>query len=77
VTAPTAQTVTGILLPRAALAQAPNGQTVVFTHKEPEIFAPRPVRTQPFDSETVLVTGGLSAGEKVVVRNAPLINQVH
>jgi hypothetical protein len=68
--------VTGIVLPRAALAQAPNGQTVVFTHKEPEIFVPRAVRTEPFDADSVLVMGGIAEGEKVVVRNAPLLNQV-
>jgi membrane fusion protein, heavy metal efflux system len=68
--------VSGILLPRSALAQAPNGQTVVFAQKEPEIFVPRAVRTEAFDSQSVLVTGGLQPGEKVVVENAPLVNQV-
>ena len=68
--------VTGILLPRSALAQAPNGQTVVFTQKEPEIFAPRAVRAEAFDSQNALITGGLQPGERVVVENAPLINQV-
>jgi membrane fusion protein, heavy metal efflux system len=68
--------VTGILLPRSALAQAPNGQTVVFTQKEPEIFVPRAVRAEAFDSQNALVTGGLQPGEKVVVENAPLVNQV-
>ena len=68
--------VTGILLPRSALAQAPNGQTVVFAQKEPEVFAPRAVRAEAFDSQSVLITGGLQPGEKVVVENAPLINQV-
>jgi cobalt-zinc-cadmium efflux system membrane fusion protein len=68
--------VSGLFVPRAALAQAPNGQTVVFEHKEPEVFAPRAVRTEPFDHDTVLVTGGLEAGARIVVRNAPLVNQV-
>jgi len=68
--------ITGIVLPRAALVQAPNGQTVVFSHKEPEVFMPRPVRFETFDGENVLVTGGVAAGEKIVVRNAPLLNQV-
>jgi cobalt-zinc-cadmium efflux system membrane fusion protein len=68
--------VTGILLPRSALAQAANGQTVVFTQKEPEIFVPRAVRAEAFDSQNALITGGLQPGERVVVENAPLINQV-
>ena len=68
--------VSGLFVPRAALAQAPNGQSVVFEHAEPEIFVPRAVRTEPFDSNTLLVTGGLDAGAKIVTRNATLINQV-
>ena len=54
----------------------PNGQTVVFSHKEPEIFLSRPVRVEPFDAQNVLVTRWHSAGEKIVVQNASLLNQV-
>lgn len=68
--------VTGIILPRTAIAQAPNGQMVVFRHKEPEIFEPKPIRFEPFDAQTVLVAAGIEAGEKVVVQGAPLVNQV-
>jgi membrane fusion protein, heavy metal efflux system len=68
--------VTGMVLPRAALAQAPNGQTVVFAHREPEVFVPKPVRYDALDAENVLITGGLSSGDKIVVRNAPLLNQI-
>jgi RND family efflux transporter MFP subunit len=76
VIATTGESATGIVLPRAALAQAPSGQTVVFSHKEPEVFAPRPVRIEPLDSDNVLVTAGIAEGERIVVRNAPLLNQV-
>jgi membrane fusion protein, heavy metal efflux system len=76
VTARTGAPFSGLVVPRAALAQAPNGQTVVFEHKEPEVFVPRAVRTEPFDSQSVLVTGGVEAGVKIVVRNAQLVNQV-
>lgn len=76
VLAATGAPVEGLFLPRAALAQAPNGQTVVFVHKEPEVFLPRQVRADPFDAQTVLVTGGLQPGDKVVVQNAPLVAQV-
>ncbi len=68
--------VTGIILPRAAIAQAPNGQMVVFRHKEPEIFEPKPVRFEPFDAQSVLLQAGIEAGDKVVVQGAPLVNQV-
>jgi membrane fusion protein, heavy metal efflux system len=76
VTARAGNPVSGIVVPRAALAQAPNGQTVVFEHKEPEAFMPRAVRTEPLDSRSVLVVGGLKEGDKIVIRNAPLVNQV-
>jgi membrane fusion protein, heavy metal efflux system len=76
VIATTGEPATGIVLPRAALAQAPSGQTVVFSHKEPEVFVPRPVRMEPLDSDNVLVSAGIAEGERIVVRNAPLLNQV-
>jgi RND family efflux transporter MFP subunit len=68
--------VTGIILPRAAIAQAPNGQMVVFSQKEPEVFEPKPVRFEPFDAGTVLVLAGVARGDKVVVQGAQLVNQV-
>ena len=68
--------VTGIILPRAAVAQAPNGQMVVFRHKEPEIFEPRPIRFEPFDAGSVLVLAGVEPGDKIVVQGAQLVNQV-
>jgi len=76
VTAPTNQAVTGIVMPRSALAQAPSGQTVVFSHIEPEVFLPRPVRFDDLDADNVVVTAGISIGERIVVRNASLLNQV-
>jgi RND family efflux transporter MFP subunit len=76
VIATTRERLTGIVLPRSALAQAPSGQTVVFSHKEPEVFVPRAVRVEPFDGENVLITSGIAAGERIVVRNAVLLNQV-
>jgi hypothetical protein len=68
--------VTGIILPRAAIAQAPNGQMVMYRQKEPELFEPLAVRFQPFDAQSVLIEAGIDAGDKIVVRGAPLVNQV-
>ena len=68
--------VTGIILPRSAIAQAPNGQMVVFRHKEPETFEPKAVRFEPFDTATVLILAGVEHGDKIVVQGAQLINQV-
>jgi membrane fusion protein, heavy metal efflux system len=76
VVATTNARITGIILPSSAIAQAPNGQSIVFSHKEPEVFIPRAVRAEPFDSHNVLIIGGIAAGEKIVVQNAPLMNQV-
>jgi cobalt-zinc-cadmium efflux system membrane fusion protein len=68
--------VTGIIIPRSAIAQAPNGQMVVFRHKDPETFEPKAIRFEPFDSATVLVLAGVERGDKIVVQGAQLINQV-
>ncbi len=72
----TGEPVIGLFLPRAAITQAPNGQPVVFVHKEPEVFVPTAVRSEVFDAQSVLVSGGIKAGDQIVVENAPLINQV-
>ena len=76
ITARSGAPVTGIILPRAAIAQAPNGQMVVFSHKEPETFEPKAVRFEPFDAGSVLVLAGVARGDKVVVQGAQLVNQV-
>ncbi|MFX5126566.1 efflux RND transporter periplasmic adaptor subunit, partial [Acinetobacter baumannii] len=61
---------------RAALMRAGNGENIVWLHVEPERFVSRPVRSAPFDGDQVLITGGLAAGERVVVQGAELVNQV-
>ena len=76
VTGRSGEPVTGIILPRTAIAQAPNGQMVVFSHKEPEVFEPKAIRFEPFDAGTVLVLAGVERGDKVVVQGAQLVNQV-
>lgn len=76
ITARSGEPVTGIILPRAAIAQAPNGQMVVFGHKEPEIFEPKVVRFEPFDAGSVLILAGVTDGDKIVVQGAQLVNQV-
>ena len=48
---------------------------VVFQHKEPESFIPRPVRVEAFDADRLLIIGGIEAGERIVIRNAPIVNQ--
>lgn len=67
---------TGIVVPRSAVVQAPNGQYVVFRHVEPERFEPRPVRFVEVDGTRVILTAGVEAGEKIAVQSATLINQI-
>lgn len=67
---------TGIILPRAAVVQAPNGQFVVFKHAEPERFEPKPVKFVEIDATRAMLTAGVEPGEKIAVEAATLINQI-
>ncbi|MEQ1647009.1 MAG: efflux RND transporter periplasmic adaptor subunit [Hyphomicrobiaceae bacterium] len=67
---------TGIVLPRSAVVQAPNGQHVVFRHTEPERFEPKPVKFVEIDATRAMLTVGVEANEKIVVDAATLINQI-
>ena len=66
----------GILLPRAAVVRASNGQLVVFEHVSAERFVPREVKIEVLDAQNVLVTTGVTDGKRVVVQGAELIDQV-
>ena len=72
----TRERITGVPLPSAALVKNPANQEIVWVHTAAERFAPRTVRYQPLDGATITVTDGLSAGERIVVQGAPLVNQV-
>jgi multidrug efflux pump subunit AcrA (membrane-fusion protein) len=66
----------GLVIPRKAIVQSPNGQFVVFKHVEPERFEPKFVRFVEIDSTRALITAGVEPGEKIVLEGASLINQV-
>jgi RND family efflux transporter MFP subunit len=68
--------VSGIVIPLEAVVRGSNGEATVWLHVEPERFEPRHVRTRPLDATRVIVSAGLTAGERVVLRGADLINQV-
>ncbi|WP_207540400.1 efflux RND transporter periplasmic adaptor subunit [Sabulicella rubraurantiaca] len=76
VVAQVADPIRGLILPRAAVVRAANGEQVVWRHVEPESFTAAPVRIEPLDAARVLVAAGLRAGERVVVQGAGLVNQV-
>ena len=66
----------GVLLPRAAVVRAANGQHVVFEHVSAERFEARDVKIEMLDADHVLVTGGLADGKRVVMQGAELLDQV-
>uniref|UniRef100_UPI00329A395C hypothetical protein n=1 Tax=Salmonella enterica TaxID=28901 RepID=UPI00329A395C len=52
--------VTAIVLPREAVLNGVNGQSLVWRHAEAERFEPRPVRTEPFDATRVIIRAGIA-----------------
>jgi len=76
VTVQTPRRARGIVLPSEAVVRSPEGSQVVFEMPGAERFVPRPVRVQPLDGRTVLVTAGLDRGARVVTQAAGLIAQV-
>jgi cobalt-zinc-cadmium efflux system membrane fusion protein len=66
----------GIAVPSASVVKNPSNQTIVWVKKDPETFEPKVVLTEPLNGTHLLVKNGLSAGDRVVVQGATLINQV-
>lgn len=76
VTLRTARAVRGIVLPADAVVRSAEGPPIVFEQATAERFIPRQVRVQPLDGTRVVVTAGLEAKQRVVVKGAALIAQV-
>ncbi len=72
----TLQKVKGLAVPVASLMKNPANQTVVWVKTAPERFEPRVVTTEALDGLRVVVTAGLTAGDRVATQGATLINQV-
>ena len=68
--------VNGIAIPSAAVVKNASNQTIVWVKKEPELFEPKVVLTEPLNGVEVLVRNGLTGNERVVVQGSTLINQV-
>jgi len=66
----------GIVLPAQAIVRNPSNEPVVWIKVSAERYVPQPVLFQPLEAQTVLVTKGLSADNRVVVQGAPLIAQI-
>jgi biotin carboxyl carrier protein len=71
-----AQRLRGIKLPRAAVQRGFGNLSVVWEHTAPETFVPHIVTLVPLDADSVLVTGGLADGLRVVTAGAQFVNQV-
>jgi membrane fusion protein, heavy metal efflux system len=70
------QTIKGMVLPAQAITRSPANEAVVWIKSGAERFIPQPVRFQPLDAESVVVTHGLGADNRVVVQGASLIAQI-
>lgn len=66
----------GIVLPAQAITRNTANEPVVWIKSGAERFIAQPVRFQALDAETVVVTSGLAADNRVVVQGAPLIAQI-
>ena len=66
----------GVVLPAQAVVRNPSNEPVVWIKSGAERFIPQPVQFRPLDANTVVITQGLSADNRVVVQGAPLIAQI-
>jgi membrane fusion protein, heavy metal efflux system len=68
--------VKGMVLPARAVVRNAANEPVVWIKSGAERFIPQPVRYRALDAETVVVTQGLAADNRVVVQGAALIAQI-
>jgi hypothetical protein len=66
----------GVRLPAAAVARGSGDEATVWLHEQAERFVARRVTAVPVDAGHVLVTRGLTGGERVLVSGASSLAQV-
>ncbi len=76
VVAQSKERIKGVVLPAQAVVRNPSNEPIVWIKSGAERFIPQPVQFRPLDANTVVVTQGLSADNRVVVQGAPLIAQI-
>lgn len=76
VVAQSRERIKGIVLPAQAVVRNPSNEPIVWIKSGAERFIPQPVQFRPLDANTVVITQGLSADNRVVVQGAPLIAQI-
>jgi membrane fusion protein, heavy metal efflux system len=74
--AATSKSVSGVAVARAAVVRGANGQSIVFVKETPERILPRIVTFEIVGADRVVITNGVTAGERVVVAGAQLIAQI-
>lgn len=68
--------ITGIIVPKDAVAEAPNGQQVAFVRQQAERYRAVPVRVESLDGSRLHVVAGLTDGDQIIVRGAALVSQI-
>ena len=66
----------GVVLPAQAVVRNPSNEPIVWIKAGAERFVPQPVQFRLLDANSVVITQGLSADNRVVVQGAPLISQI-
>lgn len=66
----------GIVLPAQSITRNAANESVVWIKAGAERFIAQPVQFQPLDAQTIVVTRGLAADNRVVVQGAALIAQI-
>ncbi len=72
----TSEPVSGIIVPKEAIAEAPNGQRVAYVRHAPEQYQAVPVRAEVLDGTRLHILAGLKTGDQIIVRGATLVSQI-
>ena len=76
VVAQSRQRIKGVVLPAQAVVRNPANEAIVWIKSGAERFIPLPVQFRSLNANTVVITQGLSADNRVVVQGAALIAQI-
>ena len=66
----------GVVLPSQAVVRNATNEPIVWIKISAERYLPQRVTVRPVDAETIVVTQGLGADNRVVVQGAPLLAQI-
>ncbi len=69
-------TVKGHAVHSSSVLKNPSNQNIVWVKQSPERFTPRVITFEPLDGNSVAVTSGLTAGDRIVTQGASLLNQI-